>query len=435
MKKNKGQVGLNENPRTLFLRATLIALGLLYVLKPGIILAQSSTSPLTFINSTVISGTAGSVDAVYKFQNVTSGVDAHVRLSAKYNGATVSNVDIPSSTTGYDPAFQPNISIANGTSGSPKTSYVEWEIRFKKAGTDTDTSLANISATAIDVDGNSNLQEKVQAYTPSSYSVNSPNELTLSTDGSSVTALGSTTDYSGMDSSVKAVMFQMNFQNVNLITYRTGGVSKTSTTARQFSIYFKAFFAQNTPLPVELMYFKATLNSESKVKLNWATASETNNAYFVVERSDDGREFYEIKALPGAGNSSKTNYYAFVDESPSEGLNYYRLIQTDHDGNQKVYDPVSVNIIPKRKDLVIDNVYPNPFKASTRITFSAPTRDEVQISVLNSQGMETKSIRAESVSGTQLWSLTGLQELEPGVYFLQASQNGLVSKTFRLMKN
>ncbi len=435
MKTNRIPIQTNEMPKDIFLWRALVLLGMICLVYTESLKAQVSTAPLTFVNSTLLSGTAGSVGAVYKFQNVTDGVDAHVSLSAKYNGASVSNVDIPSSTTGYDPAFQPNISIASGTSGSPKTSYVEWEIRFKKTGTSTDTSLANISATAIDVDGNNNLQEKVQAYTPSSYSVNSPNELTLSTDGSSVTALGSTTDYSGMDSSVKAVMFQMNFQNVSLIKYRTGGVYKTSTTSRQFSIYFKAFFVQYTPLPVELLYFRATANSESKVNLNWATASEINNSYFVLERSEDGKEFYEIKVLAGAGNTSKTKYYAYTDESPMDGINYYRLIQTDHDGHQKVYDPISVNIIPKKRDLVIDNVYPNPFKASTRITLSAPTSDVVQISVLNSQGIETQSLLAESVSGTQLWSVSGLQELEAGVYFLQASQNGVVSKTFRLMKN
>jgi len=399
------------------------------------IFAQSSTSPLTFINSALISGTAGSVDATYKFQNVTSGVDAHVKLSAKYNGASVSNVDIPASTTGYDPAFQPTITIASGTSGSPKTSYVEWEIRFKKAGTSTDTSLAYISATAIDVDGNNNIQEKVQAYTPSSYSVNSPNELTLSTDGSSVTALGSTTDYSGMDSSVKAVMFQMNFQNVNLITYRTGGVNKTSSTSRQFSIYFKAFFAQYTPLPVELMYFRAVSNSESTVDLNWATASEINNSYFTIERSADGMEFYEIKVLPGSGNSSKTNYYKYRDDSPIEGTNYYRLTQTDHDGYQKIYSPVSVKVVVKKESLSIDHVYPNPFNMNASFTLSAPCNDDVRIAVLNSQGLETKSVLAESVVGTKTWKVSGLQELEAGVYFLQASQNGVVSKTFRLMKN
>lgn len=397
--------------------------------------SQISSSPLTFINSTLISGTAGNVNAVYKFQSVTDGVDAHVTLSDKYNGASIGSVDIPASTTGYDPAFQPTISIASGSSGSPKTSYVEWQIRFKKAGTSDDTSLAFISATAIDVDGNSTRQEIVQAYTPSSYSVNSPNELTVSTDGVSVTALGSMTDYSGMDSAVKAVMFQMNFQNVNLITYRTGGVNKGSSNTRQFSIYFKAFFTESSPLPVDLLYFTAEIKDNSSVSLNWATATEINNSYFSVERSDDAENYHELGSLPGAGNSSSTRNYGYTDKHPNHGTNYYRLIQIDHDGNQKIYDPVVVNFNSKVSDLTIDNVYPNPFRASAKISISSPSDDLMHISILNAQGVEKKSVVTQSINGESTWNVSGLQDLESGVYFLQASQNGVLSKTFRLMKN
>lgn len=394
-----------------------------------------SSSSLSFVNPTLISGTGGAVNAVYKFSSVTDGVDAQVTLSAIYNGASMGNVDIPSSTTGYNPAFQPTVTIASGSGGNPKTSYLEWQIRFKKAGTSIDTTIDYVSATAIDVDGNNNIQERVQAYTPSSYSVNSPTQLTVTTDGVSVTALGSTTDYSGMDSSVKAVMFQMNFENVNLITYRTGGVNKSSSTTRQFSIYFKAFFVEVTPLPVELVYFNATVSNKMKVDLNWGTASESNNSYFTIERSRDGEKFDEIVAIPGAGNSSTKKNYSYTDPFPVSGKSYYRLIQSDYDGFQKIYSPVSVNVGIVKSYLSIENVYPNPFKANTNITVSVPNDDYVEITILNAQGLKERTYSAESVMGMTTWNANELSDLESGLYFLQATQNGSVSQIVRVMKN
>ncbi len=399
------------------------------------LLAQVNSTPLVFVNSTLISGSNGAVNAVYKFPTVTDGVDAQVTLSAISNGASLSDVDIPASNTGYDPAFQPYVTLASGTSGSPKTCYIEWKIRFKKEGTNTDTTLSAISATAIDVDGTTNLQEKVQAYTPSSYSVNSPNGMTVTTDGVSVTSIGPTTNYNGIDSAVKSVMFQMNFENVNLITYRTGGINKSSSSARQFSIYFKAFFEEVTPLPVELLYFNAEAIDKKAVDLNWATGSETNNAYFILERGIDGINFEEMTALQGAGTTSKTSYYHYRDNSPEEGINYYRLIQTDHDGYQRIYEPIVVNLKDNIKELSIDNVFPNPFKAQTMITLSAPKEAVVQLSLLNSQGVAERSLVTEAIKGSMTWNVSGLQDLESGVYFLQAEQNGVISKTIRILKN
>ncbi|MBP6334107.1 MAG: T9SS type A sorting domain-containing protein [Bacteroidia bacterium] len=387
------------------------------------------------MNPTLISGTNGAVNAIYRFSNVTDGVDARVTLSAISQSATMSDIDIPASTTGYDPAFQPYVNCPSGTSGSPKTSYIEWQIRFKVAGTNTDTSLTQISATAIDVDGSSTLQERVQAYTPVSYSVNSPNSLTVTQDASSVTAVGPGTNYNGIDSAVKSVMFQMNFANVNLITYRTGGVNRSSAGARQFSIYFKAFFQEATPLPVELIHFKARATKKETVLLDWATASETNNAYFLIERSEDGKDFEEIAAIAGAGNSTRTRHYEYTDEAPMEGVNYYRLVQTDHDGQTKIYDPVTVTLAEEAKALSIDNVFPNPFRANAMITLSAPLDEGVEISFLNSQGVSEKSILTESSKGSTTYTLTGLENLESGVYYIQATQNGVISKTIRMIKN
>ncbi len=86
------------------------------------------------------------------------------------------------------------------------------------------------------------------------------------------------------------------------------------------------------PLPVELIRFSASCNGDAHELLNWSTASETNNNYFEVERSDDGNAFQDIGRIEGNGTSSQMNDYSFVDPTPVAGTVYYRLRQTDYNG-------------------------------------------------------------------------------------------------------
>ena len=85
------------------------------------------------------------------------------------------------------------------------------------------------------------------------------------------------------------------------------------------------------PLPVEWLSFEGEL-AEGEVLLHWSTATETNNAYFEIERSTDGMEFSPIGRVEGALESTTTREYQFRDRNPLPGLNYYRLRQVDLDG-------------------------------------------------------------------------------------------------------
>ena len=83
-------------------------------------------------------------------------------------------------------------------------------------------------------------------------------------------------------------------------------------------------------LPIELESFTGSCESEQN-RLDWVTASESNNDYFVLEKSLDQNTFFPIDTIEGAGNSNSTLYYSTIDinQTPS----YYRLRQVDYDGN------------------------------------------------------------------------------------------------------
>lgn len=97
------------------------------------------------------------------------------------------------------------------------------------------------------------------------------------------------------------------------------------------------------PLPIELLYFFGTPNEkERRIDLNWATSSEINNDYFDIEKSKNGLEWEKIAKVQGAGNSTSMLTYETKDEYPIIGLSYYRLTQTDFNGESKIFPIESV---------------------------------------------------------------------------------------------
>ncbi|TAL61547.1 MAG: T9SS type A sorting domain-containing protein [Bacteroidetes bacterium] len=95
------------------------------------------------------------------------------------------------------------------------------------------------------------------------------------------------------------------------------------------------------PFPVELLLFHAKPNGKV-VEVKWATATEMNNDYFTIEKTIDLYSYEDVGKISGAGNSSVPLHYALIDDHPFHGISYYRLTQTDFNGQYKTYGPVAV---------------------------------------------------------------------------------------------
>jgi hypothetical protein len=86
-------------------------------------------------------------------------------------------------------------------------------------------------------------------------------------------------------------------------------------------------------LPIELIYFKAETCDFNKICFNWETATEKNNNHFEIERSKNAVDFWMVITLPSkalGGNSQYKISYKAIDETPLNGVNYYRLKQVDN---------------------------------------------------------------------------------------------------------
>lgn len=118
-------------------------------------------------------------------------------------------------------------------------------------------------------------------------------------------------------------------------------------------------------LPVTLSSFNYTINNKT-IQLTWAIASESNNDYFDVERSNDGINFHSIGKVKGAGTSSTTKNYSFNDNNFNY-INHYRLKQVDLDGKFSYLKILFVKV-PKSNPLVLlQNVVGNNLQVQIKM--------------------------------------------------------------------
>lgn len=170
--------------------------------------------------------------------------------------------------------------------------------------------------------------------------------------------------------------------------------------------------------PVELTAFTARPKGRA-VQLDWATATESNNDYFSIEHSTDGRQFAELGRADGAGNSLKPKLYSFVHSSPEKGLNYYRLKQFDFDGAFE-YSKVQTAVIEGRPALTI-----RPTIARDEATIEWPEAHEGKrtIDIFNLAG---QNVYHQNVPARLATTQLPLGGLSPGIYWVLARDNGEV---------
>lgn len=132
--------------------------------------------------------------------------------------------------------------------------------------------------------------------------------------------------------------------NVNAVATANGTGNITSGTFTVFNNYFALANPPGgtNPLPVTLSNFRASL-SNKKAYVSWVTEAEINCASFTVERSSDNIHYTAIKTVEGAGNSTTIRHYSVTDNTPLQGVSYYRLKQKDFDGTTTTCLPVSLN--------------------------------------------------------------------------------------------
>lgn len=139
------------------------------------------------------------------------------------------------------------------------------------------------------------------------------------------------------------------------------------------------------PLPVGLVSFTANV-AYNTVLLNWITALEYNNDYFLIEKSIDGKEF-ELLGKVSPHEDAGTKVYSYRDINPVEGISYYRLIQVDKDGKSHELGVQAIDFTAAKPSVLI---YPNPAKEILHINMG--DADYTLLSVSDASGKRMASM-------------------------------------------
>ncbi len=213
------------------------------------------------------------------------------------------------------------------------------------------------------------------------------------------------------------------------ITTASGSITSFGVDENQelYLVSFNGKIYKFTPtvVPVELTTFNATI-IDGKVRLNWFTATETNNAGFDIERSKDGTNYEKIFFIGGNGTTTNRNVYSYIDETVTAGVYYYRLKQINFDGSFEYLNAIAVDLGSPVGYLLKQN-YPNPFNPKTIITYQIPVEGFVTLKLYDVLGNEVSTlINEKKLAGTYKVELDG-SKLSSGIYFYKITSGNFVA--------
>jgi len=260
-----------------------------------------SITVLDLRNPVLVSGTALSVGAVYRFANAAPGIDVRVRIDALTN-ASLAIID---RDTGLIGNFQPELAGSGERSADFTISYVV-------AGTTTPIAL-DVAASGIDIDGDSaSLREYAEFSTPfAAYVVDNPTNLDVNASGPSVSSnirFEARTNFTanGIDETATANIASILYTARSSFSYRIG-VLGTGDTTRLTSLDFAcpnlALPSQSTVVPQDFgdapaVYGNPIHDIVTGVRIGATNTSEParyNSANANADAGDDGVTIAQLR--------------------------------------------------------------------------------------------------------------------------------------------
>ena len=255
---------------------------------------------------------------------------------------------------------------------------------------------------------------------------------TISTFPGSIAAFGGTHTnnvpytYAGQGTGEGTVNFTVNTPNspgVESFTVTVVVNNGLDSRGAQQTCYVQAIISVSTT-PIELLSFTGKQNNEGGVHLDWVTASEKNNAVFLVERSNNGTDFTQVGEVKGAGTSGKTINYTFNDGSAlNDAVNYYRLTDVDLNGVKTPSRIISV-VVGKNAPLSIYTISAQ----QGWVSVVSPIAGEAVLNITNAQGQVMSNMKTTLTEGENQVNIN-TASLNTGIYILNITNNGRVAQT------
>jgi hypothetical protein len=198
--------------------------------------------------------------------------------------------------------------------------------------------------------------------------------------------------------------------------YANGSVNGTTVTATgagftSFSPFgITSDAALLNYLPNYIYDFTAQATNDKMVQLNWKSNLENNITHFIIEKSIDGSRFESIGTIP----TNNSLNYAYLDQNPFKGTNFYRVIAVSSNLNKYYTSTKKV----KLNGINLQRLYPNPTSNATVLELKVDKHTNATYSILNISGQIIQNQKIEFTTGVNNLKID-LSKLDKGIYFIK----------------
>lgn len=168
-------------------------------------------------------------------------------------------------------------------------------------------------------------------------------------------------------------------------------------------------------LPIELGYQEARcIDDQRSVEITWQTLSEIGNDFFTIQKSENATDWFDLSDLAAKGGNGEGAKYSYIEEEVS-GTYFYRIINTDLDGQRQYFDIMTTDC-----DSDISMTVVNPFTETLEITFNPISEGYSELSV---ESLDGKKVYNEIVQGDPNRISIPSSEWTTGTYIITIKQN------------
>ena len=214
--------------------------------------------------------------------------------------------------------------------------------------------------------------------------------------------------------------FLLNETNISLTEQTIVPFTVNSSTSSSASDRFRVVFRAASVLPINFTNVKA-FEKGSSIQIEWNLGNEQNMKQYQVEKSTDGRTFTKTGSQV-ARTISSTDSYQWLDVTPNNGNNFYR-IKAIENGELYKYSQV-VNVKTGKNNSAI-SVYPNPVKGNViNLQMVNQEKGRYSISLVNALGQQLYLKEFNHLGGSANETLNVGTKISKGIYNLQITANG-----------
>lgn len=181
-------------------------------------------------------------------------------------------------------------------------------------------------------------------------------------------------------------------------------------------------FVSFSPLPVKFSGFDAAVKNNDVV-LHWSTSEETDAAYYIVERSNDGDKWKTAGQVKANGTTNNESQYVFTDKNAAAGVAYYRIKQVDLNG-RFVY--TSIKVVKN----TMANINIGAVQNQITIQFAQQVKGSVMMQVVSLSGQVIARQVVNAPSGQVTLNAANAVK---GQYIVWVSNNADVNKTQQIV--